>query len=137
MARDTGWTFQGFRVIESEAAPGEYGIKHLGTVPSDYSPFLQRIVNTCDLHGAMLDVTDPVANMRATYDYHMRRSVNTSKEHAMTDRTDHVTVNIERENGMRHRIEFNVIPEVSESESLDIAADWIGQHARKIAKEHA
>lgn len=85
---DTGWTFGGFRVIESEYAPDPNGIKHPGTSPSDYSPFLSRIVNTCDLHGAILDVADPVQNMRAAYDYHTRRSVNTSKERTMT--TDHI-----------------------------------------------
>lgn len=85
---DTGWTFGGFRVIESEYAPDLNRIKHLGTPPSDYSPFLSRIINTCDLHGAILDVSDPVQNMRTEYDYHTRRSVNTSKERTMT--TDHI-----------------------------------------------
>ena len=80
---DTGWTFEGRRVIESENAPDPNGIKHLGTSPSDYSPFLSRIVNTCDLHGAIYDVTDPVQNMRAAYDYHTRRSVHNSKERTM------------------------------------------------------
>ena len=82
---DTGWTFGGFRVIESEYAPDPNGIKHLGTPPSDYSPFLSRIINTCDLHGAILDVSDPMQNMRAAYDYHTRRSVHNSKERTMTD----------------------------------------------------
>ena len=82
---DTGWAFEGRRVIESEYAPDPNGIKHLGTSPSDYSPFLSRIVNTCDLHGAIYDVTDPVQNMRAAYDYHTRRSVHNSKERTMTD----------------------------------------------------
>ena len=81
---DTGWTFAGFRVIESEYAPDPNRIKHLGAVSSDYSPFLSRIVNTCDPHGAILDVTDPAQNVRAAYDYHTRRSVNTSKERTMT-----------------------------------------------------
>lgn len=85
---DTGWTFGGFRVIESENAPDPNGIKHLGTRTSDHSPFLSRIVNTCDLHGAIYDVTDPMQNMRAAYDYHTRRSVNTSKERTMT--TNHI-----------------------------------------------
>ena len=76
---DTGWTFQGFRVIESENAPDPNGIKHLGTVSSGHSPFLSRIVNPCGLHGAILDVTNPVQHMRAEYDYHTRRRVNTSK----------------------------------------------------------
>ena len=89
---DTGWTFEGRRVIESEYAPDPNGIKHLGTSPSDYSPFLSRIVNTCDLHGAIYDVTDPVQNMRAAYDYHTRRSVHNSKERTMTDKdfTEHL-----------------------------------------------
>lgn len=85
---DTGWTFAGFRVIESENAPDPNRIKHLGAVSSDYTPFLSRIINTCDLHGAILDVTDPVQNMRAAYDYHTQRNVNTSKERTMT--TDHI-----------------------------------------------
>lgn len=86
---DTGWTFAGFRVIESEYAPDPNRIKHLGAVSSDYSPFLSRIVNTCDLHGAILDVSDPMQNMRAAYDYHTRRSVHNSKERTMTGpRTD-------------------------------------------------
>ena len=85
---DTGWTIDGFRVIESENAPDPNGIKHLGTSPFDYSPFLSRIVNPCDLHGAILDVTDPVQNMRAAYDYHTRRSVYNSKERTMT--TGHI-----------------------------------------------
>lgn len=89
---DTGWTFEGRRVIESENAPDPNRIKHLGTRTSDHSPFLSRIVNTCDLHGAILDVTDPIQNMRAAYDYHTRRSVNTSKERTMTgkDFADHL-----------------------------------------------
>lgn len=82
---DTGWTFDGFRVIESENAPDPNGIKHLGTVSSDHTPFLSRIVNTCDLHGAILDVSDPVQNMRAAYDYHTQRNVNASKERAMSN----------------------------------------------------
>ena len=29
--KDTGWTFQGYRVFESENAPNPIGIRHIGT----------------------------------------------------------------------------------------------------------